>query len=76
MVLVLESAINQPVSHNTEAGFTVNVYTEVPSITGSLLHLQIHREIYMGLHIHTNSKLLHAINHEHLALSVTLPSHM
>lgn len=43
MVLVLQSAINQPVSHNTEAGFTVNVYTEVQSITGSHLYSQTHR---------------------------------
>lgn len=48
MVPVLESAINRPVVHNTEAGFTVNVYAEVPSITDSLLHLKTHGEIYMS----------------------------
>lgn len=61
-----EQAINQPASHNTEEGFTVNVYTAGPSITGSRPHLPVHTEM----------KPRHCISHAHLTLSGKLPSHM
>lgn len=61
-------AINQPAGHNTEAGFTVNVYTAGPSITGSRPHLPMHTEM-RPRRAHTSSEGRHSINHAHLALS-------
>lgn len=69
-------AINQPASRNTEAGFTVNVYTAGPSITSQAgVHTCLCAQKW-GLRAHTSSKARHAINHTYLTLAGKLPSHM